>query len=314
MNLVIQAVLLVIGFVLLIKGADWFVEGASNVADRFGIPQLIIGLTIVALGTSAPEAAVSISAAMKGSAELTIGNVMGSNIMNILVILGLTSVICAIPVGKSTLCFDIPFIIFTTGLIAVLGLMDNVVSRPEGIILVLCMVAYITYLLIATKKGIISADDEVSIDKSKPIWKLLLSIVIGAVMIVFGSDVTVDAATEIAKIFGMSERLIGLTIVAFGTSLPELVTSVTAARKGKSEIAIGNIVGSNIFNVVFVAGITAVIIPVTYSAGFMVDSFFAVGAAVLLLILSIPKKKLTRAGGAIMLLSYAAYFVYLIKG
>ncbi len=314
MNLVIQAVLLVIGFVLLIKGADWFVEGASNVADRFGIPQLIIGLTIVALGTSAPEAAVSISAAMKGSAELTIGNVMGSNIMNILVILGLTSVICAIPIGKSTLCFDIPFIIFTTGLIVVLGLMDNVVSRPEGIILVLCMVAYITYLLIATKKGIISADDEVSIDKSKPIWKLLLSIVIGAVMIVFGSDVTVDAATEIAKIFGMSERLIGLTIVAFGTSLPELVTSVTAARKGKSEIAIGNIVGSNIFNVVFVAGITAVIIPVTYSAGFMVDSFFAVGAAVLLLILSIPKKKLTRAGGAIMLLSYAAYFVYLIKG
>ena len=314
MNLVIQALLLVIGFVLLIKGADWFVEGASNVADRFGIPQLIIGLTIVALGTSAPEAAVSISAAMKGSAELTIGNVMGSNIMNILVILGLTSVICAIPIGKSTLCFDIPFIIFTTGLIVVLGLMDNVVSRPEGIILVLCMVAYITYLLIATKKGIISADDEVAIDKSKPIWKLLLSIVIGAVMIVFGSDVTVDAATEIAKIFGMSERLIGLTIVAFGTSLPELVTSVTAARKGKSEIAIGNIVGSNIFNVVFVAGITAVIIPVTYSAGFMVDSFFAVGAAVLLLILSIPKKKLTRAGGAIMLLSYAAYFVYLIKG
>lgn len=311
MQIAIQMLLLVAGFCLLIKGADWFVEGASGIADKFGIPQLVIGLTIVALGTSLPEAAVSIAAAIKGSAEITIGNVLGSNIMNVLVILGLTSVIRAIPVQKSTVRYEIPFVIVVTVVLVMLGLFDNTVSRLDGILLWALMAVYMVYLLKMARKGM--ASEEEKKEKKMPVWRMLLMVAVGAVMIMFGSDVTVDAATKLATIFGMSERFIGLTIVALGTSLPELVTSATAAMKGKSDIAMGNIIGSNIFNILFVVGTTAVITPVEYQATFLVDSLIAVGAAVLLLLCVIRKKKLTRPGGMIMLLGYAAYFVYLIQ-
>lgn len=311
MQIVIQLLLLVVGFCLLMKGADWFVEGASAIADKFGIPQLVIGLTIVAIGTSLPEAAVSISAALKGSAEITIGNVVGSNILNILIILGLTSVICAIPVQKSTVRYEIPFVIIVTVVLALLGLFDNTVGRIDGILLWVLMGVYMVYLLKMAKKGTVPKEE--TKDKKLPIWKMLLMVVVGAVMIVVGSDVTVDAATQLATIFGMSERFIGLTIVALGTSLPELVTSVTAAVKGKADIAMGNIVGSNIFNILFVVGITAVITPVPYGSNFLVDSLVAVGAAVLLLVCVLKGKKLTRPGGLIMLVGYAAYFVYLMR-
>ena len=311
MQIVIQLVLLVVGFCLLMKGADWFVEGASEIADKFGIPQLVIGLTIVAIGTSLPEAAVSISAALKGSAEITIGNVVGSNIMNVLVILGLTSVICAVPVQKSTIKYEIPFVILITVVLAVLGLVDNTVGRLEGIILWVLMGVYMVYLLKMAKKG--TAQEEEKEKKDAPVWKLLLLIIVGGGMIVLGSDVTVDAATQLAIVFGMSERFIGLTIVALGTSLPELVTSVTAAMKGKADIAMGNIVGSNIFNILFVVGTTAVITPVLYSPGFLVDSIVAVGTALLLLVCVLRKQKLTRLGGIIMLAGYAGYFVYLMR-
>lgn len=311
MQIAIQLLLLVAGFCLLMKGADWFVEGASGIADKFGIPQLIIGLTIVAIGTSLPEAAVSISAALKGSAEITIGNVVGSNIMNILVILGLTSVICAVPVQKSTVKYEIPFVIIVTVILALLGLFDNTVGRLDGIILWALMGVYMVYLLWMTKKG--TAQEEEKKEKKQPVWKLLLMVAVGAAMIVGGSDVTVDAATKLATIFGMSERFIGLTIVALGTSLPELVTSVTAAIKGKADIAMGNIVGSNIFNILFVVGTTAVITPVVYSSTFLIDSLITVGAAVLLLLCVLRKQKLTRPGGLIMLAGYAGYFVYLIR-
>jgi cation:H+ antiporter len=311
MQIIIQLILLVVGFVMLMKGADWFVEGASKLADRFGIPQLVIGLTIVAMGTSRPEAAVSISAAFKGSADITIGNVLGSNIMNVLLILGLTGVICAVPVKKSTIKFEIPFTIAITLILAFLGLSDNQIGRMEGVILWALMIVYLLYLLYMAKHGQALEDEDDG--KVIPVWKMLLMIVIGGAMIVWGSDITVDAATAIAKIFGMSERFIGLTIVAFGTSLPELVTSVTAATKGKTDIAIGNIVGSNIFNILFVVGTTALITPVAYSAGFVIDSAAAVGAVLLLWLLLIPKNKLGRAGGVAMLLCYGAYFVYLIR-
>lgn len=311
MQIVIQLLLLVVGFCLLMKGADWFVEGASAIADKFGIPQLVIGLTIVAIGTSLPEAAVSISAALKGSAEITIGNVIGSNILNVLIILGLTSVICAIPVQKSTVRYEIPFVIIITAVLALLGLFDNTVGRIDGVLLWVLMGVYMVYLLKMTKKG--TAPEEEKQDKKLPGWKMLLMVVAGAVMIVLGSDVTVDAATQLATIFGMSERFIGLTIVALGTSLPELVTSVTAAVKGKADIAMGNIVGSNIFNILFVVGITAVITPVPYGSNFLVDSLVAVGAVVLLLLCVLKGKKLTRPGGLIMLVGYAAYFVYLVR-
>ncbi len=313
MEIVQQAVLLVVGFVMLIKGADWFVEGASKIADRFGIPQLVIGLTIVAMGTSAPEAAVSIASALKGSAEITIGNVLGSNILNVLVILGLTAVVRAIAVQNSTIKYEIPFTILVTVLMGVLGLADGVISRGEGVILWACFLVYMGYLLIMAKKGQNAEGEEKKDKKKDPMWKLILLVIIGVVLIVFGSDVSVDAATALAKIFGMSERLIGLTIVALGTSLPELVTSVTAAIKGKADIAVGNIVGSNIFNILFVVGTTALITPVAYSASFMVDTITAIAAMVLLLIAVLPKKKLGRPAGIIMLVGYVVYFIYLIQ-
>lgn len=312
MEVVIQLVLLAIGFVLLVKGADWFVEGASKVAEKFGIPQLVIGLTIVAIGTSLPEAAVSVSAALKGSAEITIGNVVGSNIMNVLLILGVTSIITPIAVQRSTVRYELPFVIVISALLMGIGYTDNVVGRFDGVILWGLLLCYMFYLLLMAKKGQDSSEENEGGDKPMPVWKMILLIIVGAVMIVLGSDVAVDAATALARIFGMSERLIGLTIVAFGTSLPELVTSATAALKGKADIAVGNIVGSNIFNILFVVGTSALITPVTYAANFFVDSIVCIATVVLLWVLVVKNKRLGRLGGACMLVCYAAYFAYLI--
>lgn len=312
MQILIQVLLLVVGFALLMKGADWFVDGASKIADKFGIPQLVIGLTIVAMGTSLPEAAVSISAAMKGSAEITIGNVVGSNILNVLIILGLTAVIRTVSVQKSTIRYELPFTIGVTALLALLGLTDNTVSRVEGVILWVFMIIYLIYLLRMAKQGA-PMEDVPEADANDSLLKMIVMVVVGIVMIVWGSNITVDAATTLAKVFGMSERFIGLTIVALGTSLPELVTSVTAAIKGKSDIAVGNIVGSNIFNILFVVGTTALITPVVYSASFLVDSIVAVAAVVLLLACVLRKKQLARISGVVMLVCYVGYFVYLIQ-
>lgn len=312
MEIVVQLFLLVLGFVMLVKGADWFVEGASKVAEKFGIPQLVIGLTIVAIGTSLPEAAVSTSAALKGSAEITIGNVLGSNIMNILLILGITSVISPLAVQKSTIKYEIPMVIGISVLLAVLGLQDNVVGRPEGFVLLAGLILYLVYLLRMAKMGQAEAEEDVSSGKDDKTWKLILLILTGGVLIAAGSDITVDAATALARIFGMSERLIGLTIVAFGTSLPELVTSATAAIKGKADIAVGNIVGSNLFNILFVVGITAVITPVVYDQAFLFDTVICILTAVLLWLCVFRKQKLARSGGAILLACYAGYFIYLL--
>ena len=313
MAVVIQLALLAVGFVLLVKGADWFVEGASRVAEKFGISQLVIGLTIVAMGTSLPEAAVSVSAALKGSAEITIGNIVGSNIMNVLLILGITSVITPIAVQMSTVKYEIPFVILVSAVLMGIGYTDNVVGRVDGVILWALMLCYLGYLMVMAKKGEGLSEEMSETDKPMPVWKMLLLIVAGAVMIVVGSDVAVDAATELARIFGMSERLIGLTIVAFGTSLPELVTSATAAIKGKADIAVGTIVGSNIFNILFVVGTSALITPVAYAANFFVDSIVCIATAILLWVLVVRKKRLGRAGGAVMLVCYAGYFIYLMR-
>lgn len=310
MELVLQLILLVIGFAMLMKGADWFVEGASGIADRFGIPQLVIGLTIVAMGTSAPEAAVSIAAALKGNADITIGNVLGSNIMNILVILGLTAVIIAIPVQKSTIRYEIPFMIVISGLLLFLG-GDGMVGYLDGILLWVCFLAFLGYLLRMAKKGM-AVTEEAPSGKTKKMWMLGLLTVIGGVLIVVGSDITVDAASAIASMFGMSQRFIGLTIVALGTSLPELLTSVTAGMKGKADIAIGNIVGSNIFNILFVVGTTALITPVSFQPRFFLDAIISIAAGVLLLLCIFREGRLRRFGGVVMLLCYAGYFVWLI--
>ncbi|MBO5474074.1 MAG: calcium/sodium antiporter [Lachnospiraceae bacterium] len=313
MTVVIQVVLLVIGFVFLVKGADWFVEGASKVAEKFGIPQLVIGLTIVAMGTSLPEAAVSVSAALKGSADITIGNIVGSNILNILIILGLTSVIRPVAVQKSTIKYEIPFVALISVLLLGIGYTDQVVGRMDGVILWALFIAYLLYLLKMTKSGEAVLEELPEEDKDMPVWKMLLLIAGGAAAIVIGSDLAVDAATELARIFGMSERLIGLTIVALGTSLPELVTSVTAAIRGKADIAVGNIVGSNIFNILFVIGTSALITPVVYAPNFLVDSIVCIGAAVLLWLCVVRGRRLGRGGGVVMLLCYAGYFAYLMR-
>ena len=311
MNLFLAFVVLVAGFVLLVKGADFFVDGAVGIAARFGIPQLVIGLTIAAMGTSMPEAAVSITSALKGSAGITVGNVVGSNIMNILVILGLTAVITPIAVQRSTRRFEIPGMIAVSVLFLVFGYTGGEIVRFEGIIMWLGFIGYLGYLLWIAKNN--KAEESGEEDKKWSLPVQLIAIVGGIAAIVLGSDLAVDGATAIAKAFGMSDRIIGLTIVAFGTSLPELVTSVTAARRGKADIAIGNIVGSNIFNILFVAGTTALITPVVFEAKFVVDSIIAIVAAVILLVSVCNKDmKLKRPAGAVMLVCYGVYLAYLI--
>lgn len=311
LQLLLQVFLLALGFVLLIKGADWFVDGSSSVAARFGIPQLVIGLTIVAMGTSAPEAAVSISAAFSGNADITVGNIVGSNILNILIILGLSSVIVPIAVAKSTVRYEMPFMILITGLLLLLGF-DGKLGLIDGIIFLVFFAAYLTYLFIMAKKDKNAQQDDESI-KQLSLPKSIIFIIIGLAMIILGSNVTVDAASKIAEMFGMDERFIGLTVVALGTSLPELFTSVSAARKGNADIAIGNIVGSNIFNILFICGISALIIPIPFASNFIFDVIIAIAAAVLLMVCSIiGKHKLQRWAGIVMLLSYAAYFAVIL--
>ena len=305
-----QLLLLALGFVLLVKGADWFVEGASGIADKFGIPQLVIGLTIVAMGTSAPETAVSITAALKGNADIAVGNVVGSNILNVLIILGISSVITPIAVAKTTVRYEIPIMLAMTLLLLVFGVNGGTICLWEGIVLLLCFIGYLGYMFVMVKKGLMQAEEMDS--EQKPLWKLLLAGVVGLGLIIAGSNVTVDAATALAKIFGMSEKFIGLTVVALGTSLPELFTSVVAARKGKADIAIGNIVGSNIFNILFVIGTSSLIIPVIFEMSFVVDCLVAAAAGLLLWLCVFRKKKLNRIDGIIMLVGYAAYFAYLL--
>lgn len=304
-----EILLLILGFAMLVKGADWFVEGAAGIASKFGIPQLVVGLTIVAMGTSAPEAAVSITAALKGNAGIAVGNVVGSNILNILIILGLTGLITSVAVQKSTLFIEIPYMLAATGVLLAMGVMGNSINFVEGIIFWVMFIIYLGYLFVLAKKGKSEEEEK----EERPLWKLLLLALVGGVVVVLGSNFAVDAATAIAQIIGLSEKFIGLTIVALGTSLPELVTSVTAAKKGNADIAIGNIVGSNIFNILFVLGTSALIIPITFEPSFAIDTIIAFAAGVLLWIATIGKKKLTRPWGIFMVVCYAAYFVYLLR-
>ena len=313
MEMIFQLLLLVLGFVFLVKGSDWFVDGAAGIATKFGIPQLIVGLTIVAMGTSAPEAAVSITAAMNGSADITIGNIVGSNILNVLIILGLSAVVFPLTVDKDTIKFDIPVTIFATLLLIFLG-KDGNITRIDGIIL---LVVFVTYLLILIKKAKKSqtqntevVSEENADEKPKSMIMLLVMILGGLAMVIFGSRFVVISASFIARQFGLSERFIGLTIVALGTSLPELFTSVVAASKKNCDIAIGNIIGSNLFNILFVVGLSSLIIPVPFASAFRIDSLIALVSVVALLLFCLPKKRLSRFAGAIFLISYVAYFVF----
>ena len=308
MNFLIQSLLLVVGFVMLVKGADWFVDGSSAVARRFGIPQLVIGLTIVAMGTSAPEAAVSITAALKGNADITIGNIVGSNILNILIILGVSSLLTDLQVAKSTIRAEIPFMLVITAVLMIQG-RDGVVGAGNGLVLLVLFIVYLAYLFWMAKQG---REEVREADVVQPLWKNLAMTGIGLVLIVWGSNVTVDAATALARIFGMSERFIGLTIVALGTSLPELFTSVNAARKGNADIAIGNIVGSNVFNILFVVGLSGLITPVPFADLFVIDTLVAMAAAAFLGGFCVKKGRLVTWHGVVMLTGYGAYLGWLL--
>ncbi|MCI8422152.1 MAG: calcium/sodium antiporter [Lawsonibacter sp.] len=308
-EIAISLALLALGFGMLAKGADWFVEGASSIAARFGIPQLVIGLTIVAMGTSTPEAAVSISAALRGSADITIGNVLGSNILNILVILGLSAAVAPLSIEKSTMRVELPFLIAVTGVLFIQG-RSGTVGFGEGVVLWLLFGIYFVYLCWMAQKG---RGMETAVSrKERALWQSLVGTVVGLALIVAGSSVAVDGATDLARILGMSERLIGLTIVALGTSLPELFTSVSAAARGNTDIAVGNIVGSNIFNILFVVGTSALVTPVPFAPAFETDAWVAMGTGLLLLVCSARNRRLGRLGGGALLAGYGAYFVLVL--
>lgn len=316
--------LLIAGFIMLVKGADWFVDSAASLAKKIHIPELVIGLTLVAFGTSAPELSVSLTSALKTASNgITIGNVVGSNIMNIVLILGLTSVLCKIPCQRNSLILDIPYMLMATVLFIIIGCIGNQFSQIDGIILVGLLIVYIAILVIISikqKTNLFSEDSEETDSKdsltgirgfiksiSDKAWFLILLVLTGLVCIIYGSDLVVKSATNIAKYCGVSDRIIGLTMIALGTSLPELVTSVTAARKGKTDIAIGNIIGSNIFNILCVAGVSACFVSISFK-GFFLDSIEALISALLLALLCyLPGHTIKRWGGFLLLAFYIAF-------
>lgn len=312
---------LILGFLLLVKGADLFVDGASSIAKRLRIPSLIIGLTIVAFGTSAPELAVSVTAALKGSNDIALGNVVGSNVFNLLVVIGVSAILCPLAVEKSMIKKDYPLSIGATLLLGLL-VMDQFLgkkgamslSRLDGIIL-LAGFALFMYLTIREglakrKEQLQSQEEEIPVKYSLPV-SLLLSVA-GLLGIIFGGDMTVNSAKEIARAFGLSEALIGLTIVAIGTSLPELVTSVVASKKGESDIALGNAVGSNLFNILFILGVSSTILPMSVSPTYLYDIGFLLVVSLLVFIPVAAKQKICRSTGAAMTGAYILYTIYLI--
>ena len=306
-------ILLILGFLLLIKGADYFVDGSSSVAKLLKVPSIIIGLTVVAFGTSMPELSVSVTAALQGNNDLAVSNVLGSNIFNLLVVLGCCAIISPVRAKWSLLKKEFPFSIGCGILLLVLGYIGMIVGHLDGVILLALFAGYIIYMVrSALKARAAGADVEEEEYKILPVWKSILFIVGGIIAIKFGGDFVVDGAVVIATGFGLSENLIGLTIVACGTSLPELVTSVVAAKKNEVDMALGNVIGSNIFNILFVVGTTALIVPVPFNPAFVIDSAVAIGAAVLLWICVVKNKKLVRSAGIVMLAGYAAYFAYLM--
>ncbi len=309
--------LLVVGFVGLIKGADFFVEGASNVAKRLKVPTLIIGLTIVAMGTSLPETAVSISAAIAGSNSLAISNVSGSNLFNLLVVVGLCAIFQKVDVDKETIKRDIPYSILAAVLLIVFGLWVNIggamtQGRVESAILLGFFAFYLFLMIRSALQARSAADAEEAEEVKQTVIMSIVSIVGGAAAIAIGGDWVVDAASTIAMKFGMSETLVGLTIVAVGTSLPELVTSIVAAKKGEVDMALGNAIGSNIFNILLVLGVAGVISPMTFLVNNAIDIAAVVVATLACWLVTIKTKQLNKITGIIMILSYVAYMVYVV--
>lgn len=308
MNFLLQLFLLILGFFFLVKGADAFVDGSSSVAKILKIPSVIIGLTIVSIGTSLPEAAVSITAALQGSFDLSVANVIGSNIFNLLSVVGVSALLCPFTVDRMIMKRDFPICTAITVLLAFM-LKDNTLSRIEAAVLFVLFVLYILLLVKSALKERDASSEEYEL--LSPL-KSVFFIVLGAAGIILGGRLTVNAATFFAKAFGMSELLIGLTVVAVGTSLPELVTSVVAARKGESAIALGNVVGSNIFNILFILGMSGVVHPLGCDPFALIDILILIAICVVMYLVCISGKKVTRVEGAVCILLYIAYVTYAI--
>lgn len=313
--MILEVVLIILGFILLIKGADFLVDGSSKIAKKFHIPEIIIGLTIVSIGTSMPELFVSITSAIEGYPDMAVGNVIGSNLCNLLLILGLSAVIQAIEFKKETRLIEIPMTLFVTIILFVLCNIGTDITRGEGIFLIVLFVLFIIYTIYMGKKGEEFENKdilvEVQTDENYSTMKSIFWIILGIVGLKIGGDLVVNHSITIAKALNISEKVISLTIIAIGTSLPELVTSVTAAIKGDSDIAIGNILGSNIFNILLILGVSSAITPITYSVSYNNQILVLIIGTILLALFPFigAKNKMTRTNGFAYLVIYAIYMI-----
>lgn len=324
MELLKAILILVIGFVLLIKGADFFVEGSSSVAKKFHVPAMLIGMTIVAMGTSLPECAVSVTASLANNNSLAVSNVIGSNIFNLMVVCGACALFSPLTIRQDTLKKEFPLSIICAALMLVLGYIGMTLGHIDGIIFLVLFVGYLLWMIQSAKKAraAVLSDPAQSgqIEQSEfveeniailPTWKSLVFIIGGMIAIKFGGDFVVNGASSIASSMGLSQTLIGLTIVAMGTSLPELVTSLVAAKKGEVDMALGNVIGSDIFNILFVLGIATVISPISFLMENVIDIILLIIMSVIVLAFAWTKQQINRKEGILMLLMYAAYMVYI---
>ena len=302
-----EYLLLLIGFVLLIKGADFFVDGSSSLARIMKVPSVIIGLTIVAMGTSAPEASVSVNAALAGSNDIAISNVIGSNLFNGLVVVGVCAFMAGFKTNPEILKRDMPLNIIVTAILCIM-LLDRHINHIEGIILLISMAVYIAVMVISALKNRETADECIILSLPKS----LIFIIGGLIAVIFGGTLVVDNACLIAKDFGVSENFIGLTIIAIGTSLPELVTSITATRKGDSGLALGNAIGSNLFNILFILGMSATICPLNVLSESIIDCIILLVSAVILYVFARTKKTMNRWEGIVCVFLYVGYTAYLL--
>ena len=324
MELLKAILILVIGFVLLIKGADFFVEGSSSVAKKFHVPAMLIGMTIVAMGTSLPECAVSVTASLANNNSLAVSNVIGSNIFNLMVVCGACALFSPLTIRQDTLKKEFPLSIICAALMLVLGYIGMTLGHIDGIIFLVLFVGYLLWMIQSAKKaraaGLSDPGQSGQIEQAEfveeniailPTWKSLIFIIGGMIAIKFGGDFVVDGASSIASSMGLSQTLIGLTIVAMGTSLPELVTSLVAAKKGEVDMALGNVIGSDIFNILFVLGIATVISPISFLMENVIDIILLIIMSLIVLAFAWTRQQINRKEGILMLLMYAAYMVYI---
>ncbi len=307
LSTILPYVLLVLGFVFLVKGADLFVDGSSSIAKHMKIPSVIVGLTIVAMGTSAPEASVSITAAISGNSDISLGNIVGSNIFNFLVVIGVSAIIFPVISHKDIIKRDLWWNLGITGVLLVL-MLDNKIGRIDGLILLAGMVLYLFIVIRNALKNRTKESDE----KLLSVPKSIIFMIIGLAAIICGGNFVVDNASIIAKGLGLSETLVGLTIVAIGTSLPELVTSITAAKKQEAGIALGNAIGSNLFNILFILGASSALTPINVAPELFIDTIILIAVSILIFIFARTKNKTSRVEGAICVLLYIAYTAYII--